>query len=93
MRYNYAVKMAEKAHKQKGERFYVMPDHNDKLIVMSRRDMRILRRYRFMARSVNMYAIMKECFYATADRKGQKLSESILKAKRDMYIQYITRGL
>ncbi len=36
LRLKYAIRLAEREHRRHGDRFYVMPDHRDRLIVMRR---------------------------------------------------------
>ena len=88
MRLRYAVRLAERAHRKSGERYYVMPDHRDRLIVMRR-----LRRYGYMDSHVRMRDVMREGFYCTADRGGVSLPPEVLAAKREMYLRYVTRGV
>lgn len=91
MRLAHAIRMANKAHAKYKDRFYVMPDHKDKLIIMRRRTMRILRKRHYMDSRVRMSNMMRESFYFTADR-GQNggLTAEQQEAKRLMYLEYIT---
>lgn len=93
MRLRYAVRLAERAHRKSGERYYVMPDHRDRLIVMRRSGMRRLRRYGYMDSHVRMRDVMRECFYCTADRGGVSLPPEVVVAKREMYLRYVTREM
>lgn len=93
MRLRYAVRLAERAHRKSGERYYVMPDHRDRLIVMRRSGMRRLRRYGYMDSHVRMRDVKRECFYCTADRGGVSLPQEVIVAKREMYLRYVTRGV
>lgn len=78
MRLRYAVRLAERAHRKSGERYYVMPDHRDRLIVMRRSGMRRLRRYGYMDSHVRMRDVMRECFYCTADREAFRCHQRLL---------------
>lgn len=92
VRLDYAIRKAEKAHKEYGERFYVMPDHNDRLIIMRRKGMRTLRRYGCMDPRVRVKDLVKESFYFTADGAGNCLSDAQREAKRLMYLKYVVRS-
>lgn len=89
LRLRYAIKKAEDAHAKQGDRFFVMPDAFDRLIVMRRKGMRNLRRHGIMDRRVRMPDVWKESFYFTADRGGNKLPPDVMEKKRLMYLDYV----
>lgn len=89
MRLAHAIRLAEKAHAEHKDRFYVMPDHRDRLIIMRRRSMRILRRRHYMDSSVRMSNMLQESFYFTADRgECGGLTPGQKELKRLMYLEY-----
>lgn len=88
LRYREAVKKAEKAHKQTGERYYVMPaTGTDKptLIIMNRDNFRKLRKKHYINHNAKVRDLLNECFYCTAysngngflDAKGRKMKLSL----------------
>lgn len=72
LRLREAVKKAEKAHAQTGERFYVMPlsGSDGKLIIMDRFNFRKLKRKGYITYDAHVLDLEKECFYFTAYRNG-----------------------
>lgn len=72
LRLREAVKKAEKAHVQTGERFYVMPlsGSDGKLIIMDRFNFRKLKQKGYITYDAHVLDLEKECFYFTAYRNG-----------------------
>ena len=89
IRLNYAIGKAEKAHARTGDRYYVMPDAFDRLVVMRRKGMRTLRRHHVMDRRVRMDDLLRESFYFTPDRAGNTPSPAVMEKKREMYLKYV----
>lgn len=89
LRLKHAIQKAEKAHRKNGERFYVMPDDRDRLIIMRRKGMRRLRRYGLMDNRVRVRDLVKESFYFTPNRAGEGLADGQKEAKRLMYLEYV----
>lgn len=91
----YAVNKADKAYQKaieenkKDKRYYVMPDHNDKLIVMCRAEFRKLRIKKRMSPEAQVKHLLKECFYFTPyANRDQEITEQIKQVKRTMYLKY-----
>ncbi len=89
IRLDYAIGKADKA--RTGDRYYVMPDAFDRLIVMRRKGMRTLRRHRIMDRRVRMDDLLRESFYFTPDRAGNTAPPVVMEKKREMYLRYVLR--
>lgn len=89
LRYREAVKQAEKAHSETGERYYVMPAFGDakkSLLIMDRRSFRKFKQKGYVASRANVGDLELECFYCTAYRNGDaKLSEDYLAVKKRQY--------
>lgn len=99
-----AIQKAEKAYrgeyaigvnKDKSKRFlvgstryYVMPDADDNLIIMNRRQMHKLRVMKVMSNEAKVRHLMKESFYFTPDGSGEGIHDSLREHKRKMYLQY-----
>lgn len=88
LRYREAVKKAEKAHRETGERYYVMPASGTTkpaLIIMNRDNFRKLRKKHYINNNAKVRDLLNECFYCTAypngdgflDNKGRKLKLSL----------------
>ena len=73
VKWKYAVHLADKAHKNTNERYFVMP-YKKKLIILNRKQFRRLKDKRFMYRGVYVKDVIKECFYFTPDRGGNYFS-------------------
>ncbi len=69
-------------------RYYVMPDADDKLIIMNRRQMHKLRVMRVMSNEAKTRHLMKESFYYTPDGSGDGIHGKLKEHKRKMYIEY-----
>lgn len=89
LRLSVAARKADKAHAATGDRYYVMPDPNDCLVVLRRRGMRLLRRRGVFEKRVRMVDLQKESFYFTPDRGEHTVSAAVITAKRQMYLKYV----
>lgn len=90
-----AIKKADNAYtdaeikNNKDKRYYVMPDHNDKLIVMNRSEFRKLKLHKRMSEEAKVKHLIKESFYYTPYSGGaDAIDPNIRKLKRIMYIKY-----
>lgn len=73
----------------KDKRFYVMPDADDKLIIMNRSQFRKLKQYKYMDGDVQVKHLIKESFYFTPYSGGANAMTSEQKRlKRVMYVRY-----
>lgn len=75
LRYREAVRKADKAHQQTGERYYVMPAVNNKnrkpgLIIMDRQNFRRLRLKHYINQKATVRDLVNESFYLTPYRDG-----------------------
>lgn len=81
--------MADKAHRQNGQRYYVMPQHYSggrKLIVMDRYNFRRLKMKHYIHRDARVFDIVRECFYCTPYRDGNRFLAP--EDRRKKVIQY-----
>lgn len=91
----YAVKQADKAYElavsenKRDKRYYVMPDYNNKLIVMCRSEFRKLKIMKRMSREAQVKHLLKESFYFTPYANGRDtITPEIKRLKRTMYLEY-----
>lgn len=91
LRLHEAVRQADKAHKETGERYYVMPNgSNGKLIIMDRFNFRKLKQKGYVPYKVIVRDLVIECFYCTPYRNGDgKLPKSVIDLKRRQYISWV----
>jgi glutaredoxin-related protein len=84
-----AVKKADKAHEEDGERYYVLPTNDGKLIVMDRKNFRILKKKHYINRNSNIRDLVEECFYCTPYRDGSMfLTEKAIEMKRQQFYSW-----
>lgn len=84
-----AIRQAEEAHAADGNRYYVMPADNGKLVIMDRRNFRLLKRKHYVNANANCHNLMVESFYFTANRDGSGyLSEADRKYKVQQYFAW-----
>ncbi len=91
MRFDKAVRMADKAHAADRGRYYVIPNghYSGKLIVTDRHNFRRMRMKGYFGRDVNMNDVMATCFYVTPDRGESPVREDILAKKKSAYFAWI----
>lgn len=91
LRLQEAVRQADKAHRETGERYYVMPnDNSGKLIIMDRFNFRKLKHKGYLPHKAVVRDLEIECFYCTPYRNGcGKLPKSVIDLKRKQYIRWV----
>ena len=84
-----AVKRANNAHAATGERFFVMPTTDGKLLVMDRKNFRRLKFKNYVSRKVVVNNLLTESFYFTPCR-GERLpmSEELRKKKVQQFFEW-----
>lgn len=89
LRFREAVIMADDAHAKDSDRYYVMPTMNGKLMVMDRKNFRILKQKGYIAKNASMQSAIRECFYYTPKiGEVEPMTASIGKAKYEEYKQW-----
>lgn len=93
LRLREAIKMADKAHRETGHRYYVMPQHGSygrKLVVMDRFNFRRLKMKHYIHREARVFDLVRECFYCTSYRDGnQFLAPEDRKKKVMQYFAWV----
>lgn len=91
LRLKEAIRLADKAHKETGNRYYVLPNGNKgKLMIVDRANFRKLKQKNYLPRKMYIYDITHYCFYCTPYKDGRgKLSKKDLEAKRELYIKFL----
>lgn len=93
LRLREAIRMADKAHSQTGQRYYVMPQHHSggrKLIVMDRYNFRRLKLKHYIHSEARVFDLVRECFYCTGYRDGKQfLSPDARKHKITQYFAWV----
>lgn len=70
-----AIRMADKTHEKTGKRYFVMPDGNDKLIIMHRPSFRKLKQSGRISCAAKVKDLKRESFYFTPYSVGIKKKE------------------
>lgn len=85
-----AIKMADDAHRQDGERYYVMPTTSGKLIVTDRKNFRILKSKHYIPQKATVKNLVDECFYCTPYKDGTGvLPDFVNKIKMQQYWAWV----
>lgn len=88
LRYYKAVQMADIAHEKDNDRYLVMPSTDGKLIIVDRKNFRMLKRKGYINKSANIGTMLVECFYYTAGMNTDPISEEWRKKKYKEYLQW-----
>lgn len=84
-RLNKAIRMADEAKANNGQRHFVIKGAGRKLVIIDRAMMKRLRRKNLMNKNVRVIDLLQECYYCTPDRSGRQPSEKVFKMKRKQY--------
>ena len=86
---NRAIDMADNARAKTGQRFYVMPSTDGKLVVMDRKNFRKLKQKNYIPRKANVDNLIMESFYFTSYGDGTgKLTKSFFNKKTESYYSW-----
>lgn len=84
-----AIKTADKAHSEKGNRYYVMPSKDGKLIVVDRKNFRLLRMKHYIPQDARMQDALNSCFYHTPHSNGSGIMPNdIMKIKSELFFSW-----
>lgn len=87
----YAIREADRKHKQRGCRFYVIPNLNHQLISRSWTEIKQLRKQGYFSAHASENEFILESFYYTPNRFNQTLSEKQRKKKRSSWLNYVAQ--
>ena len=92
LRYRSAVKKAQNAWRKSNQRYYVMPVSSKteiKLILVDRKNFRILKRKGYINSLATVDTLVQECFYCTPYGNGNGyLNKKGMSIKFKQYLQY-----
>lgn len=91
-----AIQLADDSHANDGERYYVIPstEKGIKLIVLNRRNFRILKSKGYISRKASVMNLDSESFYATPYRDGSRTpSQFELDLRRQAYLFWVEQKL
>ena len=92
LRLREAVRQADKAHRENGGRYYVMPTSgvSGQLVIMDRSNFRKLKQKHYINSNTFVNDLEKECFYCTPYRNGTgELHPDVIAKKRKQYYSWI----
>lgn len=87
-----AIRQADKAYDETGERHYVMPasGKSGQLIIMDRKNFRKLKQKGYITHDATVANLEMECFYCTPYRNGEgALPAGIVSMKRKQYFKWL----
>lgn len=96
VRLQEAIRLADNQHRNNGQRFYVMPAADGKLIIMDRKNFRGLKRKHYINGNATQRDLLVECFYFTPTRDGNgAITPEQLRLKTAQYYAWVnaTRAL
>lgn len=72
LRLRAAIQTADEQHAKDGDRYYVIPSTDGKLLIMDRKNFRAMKRKHYIGKNVTLNDLKRECFYHTpyANRTG-----------------------
>lgn len=90
LRFNEAVRKANKSFKETGNRHYVIPMSDGKLLVLDRPNFRKLKRKRYITHKAFIRDLERECFYCTPYKNGTgELSAEAVELKKKQYFSWL----
>lgn len=92
LRLREAVRQADKAHSENGQRYYVMPTSgtSGQLVIMDRNNFRKLKQKHYIKYSTFVRDLEIECFYCTPYRNGMgALSPKYIALKKKQYYSWL----
>lgn len=95
LRIREAVRVADKAHKKTGRRYYVLPGENGTVVVTDRKNFRGLRSKHYItgAMDVNMRDVARKCFYHTGYPDGTGyIASSVRREKMRQYYEWYEKS-
>lgn len=87
--YREAIRKADRAHANDGNRYYVMPSAEGKLLIMDKKNFRILKRKHYIDSRARVQDLVNECFYCTPYSNGEgALDPFAIEFKRQQYLAW-----
>lgn len=96
LRLREAARKADEAHRETGERYYVMPlsGSKGKLIIMDRFNFRKLKQKGYITHKAFVHDLERECFYFTPYSNGScAISSEVEKIKRQQYYRWYAQSI
>lgn len=92
LRFKEAVRQADRAYEKTQQRYYVLPTPDGKLIIMERRNFRLLKRKGYIARYASIYGLERGCLYHTPYANGRKrMSKERMEEQYSFYLSMLDK--
>lgn len=87
----WAINLCDLKQQAFNKRYFVILDHNDKLISLSKEDINRLKRMRIIDKHVTHLDLMEKAFYYTPLSKNNdgSMSKEERQKRKDTYMQYV----
>ena len=92
LRLREAIRQADEAHSENGQRYYVMPTSgtSGQLVIMDRNNFRKLKQKHYIKHSTFVSDLERECFYCTPYGNGTgELPKLVVDLKRKQYYSWV----
>lgn len=90
--YSLAVRKADNAHSENGDRYYVIPSEDGRLVVVDRRNFRVLKRKNYIPKDASVADMQRECFYCTPYRNGKgEMPADIIALKHSAFLDWFAK--
>lgn len=83
-----AIKLCDLKQSAFNRRYFVILDHNDRLISLSRDDINRMKRRKMISKDLTHTKLMEDSFYYTKLSDNNKMSREEQKEKRKLYFKY-----
>jgi hypothetical protein len=84
-----AINTADELHAKDGDRYYVMPGSDGKLVIMDRRNFKRLKLKHYINKNATLNDLRRECFYHTPYADGSdRMPAFVRKERAEAYYQW-----
>ena len=89
LRLRAAIQTADEQHAKDGDRYYVLPSTDGKLLIIDRKDFKLLRRKHYIRQGTNLNDLRRCAFYYTPYPDGKDaITPDICRERADLYYQW-----
>lgn len=89
LRLRKAIIMADERHAQDSDRYYVVPSMDGQLLIMDRKNFRLMKRKHYIAQETTLNDLRRMCFYHTPYSNGSdSMPDNVRKERAEMYYQW-----
>lgn len=85
-----AVRLAEDSHAKDGDRYYILPSGDGKLVVVDKMNFKRLRRKHYIGKNYTPSRLVDECFYYTANYHEGGMCDETRRKMMKSYVKWIS---